>query len=813
MKRLNKLRLIVALVVGLGLLFPVIAWTAATATLAPQVKFTAMDSNGDPYVGGKLYTYETGTSTLKTSWVDSTKVTPNTNPIVLDSRGQADVWIDSSGGAYRFKLHDVDDVTIWTKDNINDLTMVGSYSVLTLPVKEDSLIVYDDSADEVKKLTIYSLLGNVNFPDYNEVDQGVTGSGSSAKAFADIISTDNSTMVFRNNSGSSSTTYTFSTNWTSLSNINIIIEKGALISIATGVTVTVSSAKNISALPGQQIFSGLGDVAFTTQDGIVYSSWFETLEKMQESDAEYFVINAGYSISAVVDFDQDCTFLEFIGDGKVSTTDDTVHGITISGDKCKLIRPYLEGPGTYIYDGSTEASLIYVTGNDCEIISPRIVNPPSHGIYGNASHRIAIRGGSFNTTATNATPGTDTWNDAIKLKASEDVEVTGVYIYGEITTPTGFTEGIKISDVTSERPNVHHNHIQNCFDHAIYGGGIDEDFSHNQITSLQPGSGSAIVGQRSNGQYCFNIIKSIGGGITVRDANNSTVSHNDIEITATSGSPKGITLNVHTSGDLEKCDASTNQINFSGTSSNVGIEAITNAAGEVLNDIKIIHNTITDACQDGGDGAIIALSHAEGENVSILDNTIRESGVDGIVMTYLKNSKASNNTLIDIATRAFDLTDINDSTFALNEIVDEVGGVTNTVFRESDSATTCANNRYINNNVNCSGLANSSYYDLVGNNFTAKVLPVGKTWALASATTNFYIGSGFIHFVDPQANGRDFNPAGDWPTPCIITVINTADAAEQIDFDQAVLNQAILQNQRGIFGFDGTIWYKIYVGS
>jgi len=102
------------------------AMGAATATLIPQPKFTAMDSNGDPYVGGKLYTYETGTTTPKATWTDSTKVTANANPVILDSRGQADVWVDSSGGAYRFRLLDSDDVTVWTVDGISDLRTASS---------------------------------------------------------------------------------------------------------------------------------------------------------------------------------------------------------------------------------------------------------------------------------------------------------------------------------------------------------------------------------------------------------------------------------------------------------------------------------------------------------------------------------------------------------------------------------------------------------------------------------------------------------------------------------------------------------------
>jgi hypothetical protein len=116
MKRLNRFKLII-LFLTLGLLIPSLV-LAASAFLPPNPKFMALDANGDPYVGAKLYTYETGTTTPKTTWTDYSKGTANTNPIILDSRGQANVWIDSTAGAYRFKLDNSSDVTLWTKDNI-----------------------------------------------------------------------------------------------------------------------------------------------------------------------------------------------------------------------------------------------------------------------------------------------------------------------------------------------------------------------------------------------------------------------------------------------------------------------------------------------------------------------------------------------------------------------------------------------------------------------------------------------------------------------------------------------------------------------
>jgi len=66
------------------------------------MQFFAAD--GTPLVGGKLYTYAAGTTTPSATYTDSTGASANTNPIILDSRGEANVWL--SGSLYKFELKD-----------------------------------------------------------------------------------------------------------------------------------------------------------------------------------------------------------------------------------------------------------------------------------------------------------------------------------------------------------------------------------------------------------------------------------------------------------------------------------------------------------------------------------------------------------------------------------------------------------------------------------------------------------------------------------------------------------------------------------
>jgi hypothetical protein len=87
-------------------------------TISPAAKFSSSDLLGVPLVAGKLYTYLGGTSTPYATYTDSTGSISNANPVILDARGEANVWLEQ-GVAYKYELRDSLDNLIWTVDNIN----------------------------------------------------------------------------------------------------------------------------------------------------------------------------------------------------------------------------------------------------------------------------------------------------------------------------------------------------------------------------------------------------------------------------------------------------------------------------------------------------------------------------------------------------------------------------------------------------------------------------------------------------------------------------------------------------------------------
>jgi hypothetical protein len=89
---------------------------SASLSAVPKLQF--FDNSGNPLVNGKLYTYAAGTTTPLATYTDSTASTPNTNPIILNSRGEANVWLAST--SYKFVLKTSADVEIYTVDNITN---------------------------------------------------------------------------------------------------------------------------------------------------------------------------------------------------------------------------------------------------------------------------------------------------------------------------------------------------------------------------------------------------------------------------------------------------------------------------------------------------------------------------------------------------------------------------------------------------------------------------------------------------------------------------------------------------------------------
>lgn len=96
--------------------------------LSPLFRQRFFDSNGLPLAGGQLFSYIAGTTTPQGTFSNQSG-TSNTNPVILDAYGYADVWLNASL-AYKFVLEDVNSNVQWTVDNVTVGGSVSSVQVL-----------------------------------------------------------------------------------------------------------------------------------------------------------------------------------------------------------------------------------------------------------------------------------------------------------------------------------------------------------------------------------------------------------------------------------------------------------------------------------------------------------------------------------------------------------------------------------------------------------------------------------------------------------------------------------------------------------
>jgi hypothetical protein len=138
------LAVILILAFGLNL-----AFGAATAT---QVDFllAGLERSGSPLSGGKVFTYEAGTTTAKECWTDRDKTSSATNPIILSSEGRSTAFCD---GVYKMVVKTSADVTILTMDGISygpqgdQWTALSSYGSLSEAIADigatDTVLLID----------------------------------------------------------------------------------------------------------------------------------------------------------------------------------------------------------------------------------------------------------------------------------------------------------------------------------------------------------------------------------------------------------------------------------------------------------------------------------------------------------------------------------------------------------------------------------------------------------------------------------------------------------------------------------------------
>ena len=212
--------------------------------------FQFFSNDGLPLAGGKLQTYQAGSTTPLATYTDSSGLIANTNPIILgtDGRPPSTIWL-LDGFFYKFILSTASDVVIQTYDNLYGI--IGTAPAPATPTPTGVIVLWSGSIGSIP--SGWALCnGNNGTPDLR--DRFIVGAGSTyavdatgGSADAVVVSHTHSTtvtdpghkhdIVTRN--GGSGTRY-IDYNNTSLG--SVLINVAETTSVTTGVTVSNASA-------------------------------------------------------------------------------------------------------------------------------------------------------------------------------------------------------------------------------------------------------------------------------------------------------------------------------------------------------------------------------------------------------------------------------------------------------------------------------------------------------------------------------------------------------------------------------------------
>ena len=154
------------------------------------------DNNGNVLTGGKLWSYQAGTTTPQTTYTSASGATAHTNPIVLDSAGRVatgEIWV-TAGQNYKFVLMTSANVTIATWDNITGINGTG------IPSNANN-VEYDPpfTGALTSGYTVEDKLAQtVSVKDFGAVGDGMTNDAPSIQAAINYCTTNDKSLFIPN---------------------------------------------------------------------------------------------------------------------------------------------------------------------------------------------------------------------------------------------------------------------------------------------------------------------------------------------------------------------------------------------------------------------------------------------------------------------------------------------------------------------------------------------------------------------------------------------------------------------------------------
>jgi hypothetical protein len=217
-----------------------------TTSISPQPRLQFFDANGVPLSGGKLYTYAAGTTTPLASYTNYGGGTANANPVILDSRGEASVWLGTS--MYKMVLKTSTDTEVWTVDNLNGAdaaTVAATLATLAASGGAD-LIGYSSGVSSPITQTVQDKLRQlIDVRDYGAVGDGTTDDTAAIQAAIDDLQQTGDGGIVYIPPGRYKLTSSLTITWpnaTTEDSGNVVVLRGA----GSGVTILLDYRTSVS---------------------------------------------------------------------------------------------------------------------------------------------------------------------------------------------------------------------------------------------------------------------------------------------------------------------------------------------------------------------------------------------------------------------------------------------------------------------------------------------------------------------------------------------------------------------------------------
>lgn len=156
----------------------------ATALLSPSAKQQFFTDGSTVAAGYVLYTYLANTTTPAETYSNRAGTTPNTNPVVLDSRGEATIYLQP-GVVYDYVLKTDQGVTVWTREDVS--AQAG---------EADAVVYTRDASGAVPRSSKQKFDEQISVKDFGAQGDGVTDDTSAIQAGIAYVAANGGVLYF-----------------------------------------------------------------------------------------------------------------------------------------------------------------------------------------------------------------------------------------------------------------------------------------------------------------------------------------------------------------------------------------------------------------------------------------------------------------------------------------------------------------------------------------------------------------------------------------------------------------------------------------